>query len=129
MRYGDRLWHLDETTYEVQTTYPGSRDNEFTAYSRWAYVHKDDPGNGSYSKSLFHRYPELLKEMHQGGFEAMRFRSMTAAFECARIIREEAHLKAGYEGTEDWRVKYRGPIQARVVEVHDRRSAWVIEES
>lgn len=111
--------------FVVESTFPTGRDDDDEKFSRYyasAYTDSRDPGKeptklfvvvnadvcteGRVEKGADdHRYEDTLT-----------FRTEEQAVACAKRLKEFGRVRCGWDGPEDWRVKYRKPLNVRVRE-------------
>lgn len=108
------------TVYSVETTWPEVREGEsprFRTYRSYGFTDCRDPGTTS-EKLLINTQPELFADKLAGNDSHPQFATPEPALKLAAFLREFGRQSCGWEPSAGWRDKQRGPIDARVVEVH-----------
>lgn len=107
-----------KTYYAVETVFPHSDkpDGEFSGYTAFAFTDARDPGH-SHAKMLVNTQPELFGRHLRTSNESMNYYNKEDAINAANFLEVFGRVTAGWEGSEDWRKKYRGAVKARVIEV------------
>lgn len=103
-----------ETVYQVETTYPGSDPDKFGTYYAYAYTDARDPGREP-AKMLVNTMPELFGHDVRADRDGLRYKTPETALTAAAFLNEHGRMTSGWEHT---RADRRGPIKARVVEIH-----------
>jgi hypothetical protein len=102
------------TVYQVETTYPGSDPDKFGTYYAYAYTDVRDPGREA-AKMLVNTMPELFGHDVRTGRDGLTYRTPETALAAAAFLNEHGRMTSGWEHHGADR---RGPIKARVVEIH-----------
>lgn len=98
-------------TYDVEMVWFDSdkpENEKWARYSAFAFTDSRSPGS-KWEHLLVNTNPELFDKRRFGKHgEIFSYDKEEDAIEAAEFLSKFAHTTAGYEGQEEWRLKYRG---------------------